>query len=78
VLLTYGRAIALIPVLIVLYFAAIAAFFVAWIMQFAVLFVPAFPVPCRPPEVPDEVSCHGVVRQAGSVLQLIRQSSVAS
>jgi hypothetical protein len=37
-LLFVGRAIALIPVLVVLYFVRIAAFVVAWIFQFAVLF----------------------------------------
>jgi hypothetical protein len=33
-----GRVIALIPVLVVLYFLRIALFFVAWVLQFAVLF----------------------------------------
>jgi Domain of unknown function (DUF4389) len=42
-LFLYGRVIALIPVLFVLYFLEIAAFLVAWIMQFAVLFTGHYP-----------------------------------
>lgn len=42
-LLLYGRYIALIPILIVLLVLGIAAFFVAWIMQFAVLFTGRYP-----------------------------------
>lgn len=39
----FGRAIALIPILIVLYIVGIAAGLVAWIMQFAVLFTGRYP-----------------------------------
>jgi uncharacterized membrane protein len=39
----YGRLIALLPVAIVLYFFMIAAFLVAWIMQFVVLFTGRYP-----------------------------------
>ena len=39
----YGRFIALIPVLIVLLVIGIAAFFVAWILQFVVLFTGKYP-----------------------------------
>jgi uncharacterized membrane protein len=42
-LFLYGRVIALIPILIVLYVLGIVAFFVAWIMQFAVLFTGSYP-----------------------------------
>ena len=38
-----GRAIALIPVFIVLYFLRIAAFIAAWILQFVVLFTGKYP-----------------------------------
>lgn len=38
-----GRLIALVPVLFVLYFLRIAAFIVAWVMQFAVLFTGTYP-----------------------------------
>jgi len=39
----YGRVIALIPILIVLWVLGIIAFLVAWIMQFAVLFTASYP-----------------------------------
>jgi len=39
----FGRLIALIPVLFVLYFLRIASFVVAWFMQFAVLFTGKYP-----------------------------------
>lgn len=42
-LLLYGRIIALIPVLIVLYILAIVASLLAWIMQFGVLFTGRYP-----------------------------------
>lgn len=42
-LLLYGRYIALIPILLVLLVLGIVAFFVAWIMQFAVLFTGRYP-----------------------------------
>jgi VIT1/CCC1 family predicted Fe2+/Mn2+ transporter len=42
-LFLYGRIIALIPILIVLYVLSIVAFIVAWIMQFVVLFTGAYP-----------------------------------
>lgn len=42
-LLLYGRLIALIPVEIVLYVLTIAAFILAWIMQFVVLFTGRYP-----------------------------------
>jgi hypothetical protein len=42
-LLLYGRYIALIPVLIVLYILLVVTFFVAWFMQFAVLFTGRYP-----------------------------------
>jgi hypothetical protein len=42
-ILFVGRLIALIPVLFVLYFLRIAGFFVAWVMQFAVLFTGRYP-----------------------------------
>jgi hypothetical protein len=42
-LFLYGRVIALIPILIVLYVLGIVAFLVAWIMQFAVLFTGSYP-----------------------------------
>jgi len=41
--LLYGRVIALIPILIILYVFGIVAFLVAWIMQFVVLFTGAYP-----------------------------------
>ena len=42
-ILFIGRVVALIPVLVVLYFLRIAAFIVAWIMQFVVLFTGQYP-----------------------------------
>lgn len=42
-LLLYGRVIAAIPILIVLYILGIVTFIVAWIMQFAVLFTGHYP-----------------------------------
>lgn len=43
-ILFIGRAVALIPVFFLLYFVRIAAFVVAWVLQFVVLFAGRYPV----------------------------------